>query len=80
MREIYLTQNAEKYMANSPVNPLVIARGLSGGANGRKTFGRFLDETLFDGATFGDLRKRSNVITWINATDLANQTTFLFTP
>ncbi|SEP75775.1 patatin-like phospholipase family protein [Thalassovita taeanensis] len=79
-REIYLTQNAEKYMANSPVNPLVIARGLSGGANGRKTFGRFLDETLFDGATFGDLRKRSNVITWINATDLANQTTFLFTP
>jgi NTE family protein len=79
-RDIYLVQNAEKYMANSPVNPVTIAKGLSGGANGRRTFGRFLDETLFHGATFGDLRKRSRIKTWINASDVANQTTFLFSP
>ncbi len=79
-RDIYLTQNAEKYMANTIWNPLTLVRGLSGGANGRKTFGRFLDETLFDGATFGDLKKRSKITTWINATDVANQTTFLFSP
>ena len=46
-REKYLIQDAEKYMANSPFNPLTIVRGLSGGANGRKTFGRFLDESIF---------------------------------
>lgn len=79
-RDTYLIKDAEKYMANSPINPITIAKGLSGGANGRQTFGRFLDETLFHGATFGDLRKRSRIKTWINASDVANQTTFLFSP
>lgn len=79
-RENYLVTDAEKYMANSPVNPLTIVRGVSGGANGRKTFGRYLDEKLFRGATFADLRARSQITTWINATDMANQTSFLFNP
>jgi NTE family protein len=79
-REHYLITNAERYMANSPFNPLTIARGVSGGANGRKTFGRYLDEKLFHGATFGDLRARSQITTWINAADMANQSTFLFSP
>lgn len=77
-REKFLIQDAEKYMANSPINPITIVRGISGGANGRKTFGRFLDESLFHGATFGDLARKSNIITWINAADVANQTSFLF--
>lgn len=79
-RERYLVKNAEKYMANTVFNPLTIARGLSGGANGRKTFARFLDETLFGGATFGDLARRSDILTWINAADVANKTSFLFSP
>lgn len=79
-RERYLIQNAEKYMSNSAFNPLTIVRGLSGGANGRKTFARFLNEALFKGATFGDLARRSDIITWINASDVANRTSFLFSP
>ncbi|WP_417523501.1 patatin-like phospholipase family protein [Marinovum sp.] len=79
-RERYLITDAERYMANSPVNPVAILRGLSGGANGRETFGRYLDEVLFKGATFGDLAKRSQITTWINATDIANKVTFLFSP
>ena len=79
-RERYLTQNAEKYMANSAFNPITLARGLSGGANGRKTFARFLNEALFQKATFGDLARRSNIITWINAADVAHKTSFLFSP
>ncbi|MDR5652009.1 patatin-like phospholipase family protein [Ruixingdingia sedimenti] len=79
-RERYLVTDAETYMANSPLNPLTIVRGLSGGANGRATFARYLDETLYHGATFGDLRARSRVKTWINATDMANRTPFLFSP
>ncbi|NUB46288.1 patatin-like phospholipase family protein [Fertoebacter nigrum] len=79
-RERYLITDAEKYMANSALNPLTIVRGLSGGANGRKTFARYLDEVLYRGATFGDLRARSQIKTWINATDVANNTPFLFAP
>ena len=67
-------------MANSPLNPVTIVKGLAGGANGRKTFARYLDEVLFKGATFGDLRARSKIKTWINATDMANNTPFLFSP
>lgn len=79
-RERYLVTDAEKYMANSALNPLTIVRGLSGGANGRATFGRYLDEVLFKNATFGDLRRQSRIKTWINATDMANSTPFLFSP
>ncbi|MEI4195254.1 patatin-like phospholipase family protein [Roseovarius sp. E0-M6] len=77
-RERYLVQNAEKYMSNSPFNPVAIARGLSGGANSRKTFARFLDESIFHKATFGDLSQRGHAVTWINAADIANNTPFLF--
>lgn len=79
-RERYLLQNGEKYMANTAVNPVTLVRGLSGGANGRRTFARVLDEQLFDKATFGDLRRRSDILTWINASDVANRTSFLFSP
>lgn len=79
-RERYLLTNAEKYMANSPINPVTLVRGLAGGANGRATFARYLDEVLFQKATFGDLRQRSRIKTWINATDMANNTPFLFSP
>ncbi len=79
-REKYLITNAEKYMANSVFNPLTLVKGLSGGANGRTTFARYIDEVLFKGATFGDLRQRSRIKTWINATDMANSTPFLFSP
>ena len=79
-RETYLITNAEKYMANSALNPLTIVKGLAGGANGRNTFARYLDEVLYKKSTFGDLRARSKIKTWINATDMANNTPFLFSP
>ena len=77
-RQKYLIQDAEKYMANTIFNPITIARGLSGGANGRKTFGRFLDESILGGATFRDLWNKGHATTWINASDIANNTPFLF--
>ncbi len=79
-RDSYLVTDAETYMATSALNPFSLAKGLAGGVNGRDTFGRYLDEVLFHGATFADLRKRSHVKTWINATDMANNTPFLFSP
>ncbi|RVT87092.1 patatin-like phospholipase family protein [Rhodobacteraceae bacterium CCMM004] len=79
-RDRYLLTDAERYMANGPFNPFTIVRGLSGGANDQTTFARYLDETLFGGATFGDLAARSRVRTWINASDVANNVPFLFSP
>lgn len=79
-RERYLITNAEAYMTTSALNPLTIVKGISGGVNGRDTFGRYLDDTLFHGATFADLRRHSHIKTWINATDMANNTPFLFSP
>ncbi len=78
-RDTYLVQDAEQYMANNPVNPLTLVRGMTGGANDRTTFARFLDETIFKNATFGDLMK-TGIETWINASDVANNTPFLFSP
>lgn len=79
-RERFLVTDGEAYMVTSGFNPLTIAKGVAGGVNGRDTFGRYLDDVLFKGATFADLRQRSNVKTWINATDMANNTPFLFSP
>ncbi|MBL9048701.1 MAG: patatin-like phospholipase family protein [Tabrizicola sp.] len=79
-RERFLITDAEAYMVTSGLNPLTIIKGVAGGVNGRDTFGRYLDDTLFKGATFGDLRRRSRIKTWINATDMANNTPFLFSP
>ncbi|WP_333816761.1 patatin-like phospholipase family protein [Tabrizicola sp.] len=79
-RERFLITDAEAYMVTSGFNPLTIVKGISGGVNGRDTFGRYLDDTLFHGATFADLRRRSHIKTWINATDMANNTPFLFSP
>jgi predicted acylesterase/phospholipase RssA len=78
-RENFLITNAEAYMTTSGFNPLTIAKGIAGGVNGRDTFGRYLDDTLYKGATFADLR-RSGIKTWINATDMANNMPFLFSP
>jgi predicted acylesterase/phospholipase RssA len=79
-REQFLLTDGEKYMVTSALNPLTVVKGVAGGVNGRDTFGRYLDEALFKGATFGDLRRRAKVKTWINATDMANNTPFLFSP
>jgi len=79
-RQTYLIQDAEKYMTMTAYNPITLAKGISGGVNGRDTFARFLDETILHGATFADLAKNRNMVTWLNATDIANNTPFLFAP
>lgn len=77
-REQYLIQNAEKYMSNAIWNPITLIKGLAGGANSRTTFARFLDESILKNATFRDLWSKGHATTWINASDVANNTPFLF--
>lgn len=77
-RERYLITNAESLMATSPWNPINLARAIGGGVNDRTTFARFLDDVLFDGATFAELASGDLTKTWINATDIASTTPFFF--
>ncbi len=74
----FLFQNAESSMRTTLLSPVVIARALSGGANDRSSFARWLDDNLFDGARFGSLRRPNAPTVWINASDVFNRTPFLF--
>jgi NTE family protein len=80
LRDRFLVTDGEKYMATSAANPLTVIKDVAGGVNGCEPFWRTLDEVLFNGGTFADLRQRSRVKTWINATDMANNAPFLFSP
>jgi predicted acylesterase/phospholipase RssA len=78
-RERFLYQNAEAYMATRVLPNTLLTAAFSGGANGRNSFARWLDEHLFDRATFASLSKPDSPILWLTASDIYNNTPFLFT-
>jgi NTE family protein len=57
-----------------------IARGLQGGVNDPSGFPVWLDQHLYNHATFRDLLRRSRPRVWINASDIYNRTAFIFAP
>lgn len=79
-RERFLYQDAEAYMETKFRIGTMITATLSGGANDRHTFARWLDERLFEHATFANLRKPESPVVWLTASDIYNNTPFLFTP
>lgn len=78
-RERFLYQNAEAYMATSILPGTLLTAAFSGGANDRSTFARWLDEHLFERSTFSAFRKPDRPIVWLTASDIYNNTPFLFT-
>lgn len=79
-RERFLYQDAESHMETKFHIGTMITAALSGGANDRQTFARWLDEKVFDHATFASLRKPESPVVWLTASDIYNNTPFLFTP
>jgi NTE family protein len=77
-RARYLLADGERYMAGRPLTPGALARGIGRGLNARDSFARALDESLFSGATFGDLGRQSRVLLSIVASDIANAAPFVF--
>lgn len=77
-RERFLTQNAEADLRVS-ISPVNLVRAYYGGVNDRSGFARWLNDHLFDGATFKALHRPNGPIVWINASDIYNRTPFLFT-
>jgi len=55
-RERFLLRNAEESLTTN-VSPLALLRAVGGGVNDTSQFARWLDDNLFEGATFGDMRR-----------------------
>jgi len=78
-RERFLLQNAEASMRTSKSSPANLIRAVGGGVNDLNNLPRWLNDNLFDGATFASLRKPDTPVTWITASDIFHGTPFLFT-
>jgi NTE family protein len=76
-RERFLLRNAEEEL-NTQVNLATLGLALGGGVNGDRRFSQWLDQNLFGGATFADLRAVHRPRIWINASDIYNRTPFVF--
>lgn len=77
-RERFLIRNAEEGLSTS-VNPVNLVRAFgNGGVNDAAQLSRWLDDNLFDGASFADFRKTPGPRVWINASDIYNRTPFVF--
>ena len=61
-------------------NLLSLAKGLQGGINDPTLFPKWLDDNLYEGATFTTLRYQRRPYIWINASDIYDRTPFVFGP
>lgn len=75
----FLYRDAEESMRTNPLSPVTIGRAVSGGVNDRSSFARWLDQNVFDDATFRSFRWPNAPTVWINASDIFNYSPFLFT-
>jgi NTE family protein len=78
-RERFLLRDAEATL-RTKFTLANISRALAGGVNDATGFTRWLDENLFQGATFAEFRADRRPRIWINASDIYNRTTFVFGP
>ena len=76
-REKFLIRNAEENLSTT-VDPVNLVKALGGGVNDVRTFSKWLDKNLFEGATFADFRKTPGPRVWINASDIYNRTPFIY--
>ena len=76
-KQRFLLRNAEENLQMN-LNLLSIAKGLQGGINDPTLFPKWLDDNLFDHATFKTLLLQHRPYIWINASDIYNRTPFVF--
>ncbi len=76
-RERFLLRDAEEQISTD-ISLGNLSRALGGGINDSEKFPRWLDENLFEGATFAAFRAQRRPRIWINASDIYNRTTFVF--
>ncbi len=76
-KQRFLLRNAEEGL-QTELSLLTIARGLQGGINDTTRFPRWLDDNLFEHATFKSLLFERRPRVWINASDIYDRTPFVF--
>jgi NTE family protein len=76
-RERFLLRDVEASLRTN-VNIVNLVRALDGGINDATGLTRWLDQNLFEGATFADFNTGRGPRIWINASDIYNRTPFLF--
>ncbi len=76
-KQRFLLRNAEENL-KMDLSLFNIARGLQGGINDPTVFPRWLDDNLYDHATFKSLLTQRRPFVWINASDIYNRTPFVF--
>jgi NTE family protein len=76
-KQRFLLRNAEEGL-QTELSLLTIARGLQGGINDSTLFPKWLDDNLFEHATFKSLLFERRPLVWINASDIYNRTPFVF--
>src|SRR5208282_1788061 len=77
LKQRFLLRNAEEGLETT-IGLTNIARGLQGGINDSTVFPRWLDDNLFDHATFKSLLFERRPLVWINASDIYDRTPFVF--
>jgi NTE family protein len=76
-KQRFLLRNPEEGITTQ-ISLLNIGRGLSGGINEATQFPKWLDDNLFEHATFKPLLYQRRPYVWINASDIYNRTPFVF--
>lgn len=76
-KQRFLLRNAEENLQMN-LNLLSIAKGLQGGINDPTVFPKWLDDNLYDHATFKTLLYQRRPYVWINASDIYDRTPFVF--
>jgi NTE family protein len=76
-KQRFLLRNAEENLQMN-LNLLSIAKGLNGGINDPSAFPKWLDDNLYDHATFKSLLYQRRPYIWINASDIYDRTPFIF--
>jgi NTE family protein len=78
-RERFLLRDVEAALRTN-ITPANLSRALAGGINDATGLTRWLNENLFDGATFAEFQSGNRPRIWINAADIYNRTPFVFSP
>lgn len=76
-KQRFLLRNAEENL-QTDLNLFSVAKGLQGGVNDPTAFPKWLDDNLFDHATFKSLLRQRRPYIWINASDIYDRTPFVF--
>lgn len=73
-----LLKDGEEGLRFSLLNPFNIARLLAGGLNDQNDLRRWLDEDVFNRATYADMFRHGKPIVWVNATNVYYRVAFPF--